>query len=47
MEMPKRSDPQYIEIENFKDYELTNCIAYEMAIRNPEFIKFRKECIEE
>ncbi len=30
---PERSDEIYIEIENFKDYELTNCLAYEMAIR--------------
>jgi len=30
----KRSDPIYIEIENFKDYELTNNIAYEMLYRN-------------
>lgn len=30
----KRSNPIYIEIENFKDYELTNNIAYEMLVRN-------------
>ena len=30
----KRSDNQYIEMEEFADYELTQCIAYEMAIRN-------------
>ena len=28
----------YIEIDNLKDYELTNCIAYEMAIRNKELL---------
>lgn len=33
-----RSDKVYLEIENFEDYELTNCIAYEMAIRNDEVI---------
>lgn len=32
--IPKRSDPIYKEIEEFKDYELTNNVAYEMAIRN-------------
>jgi hypothetical protein len=36
MKTPSRSDTQYREIENFKDYELTQCIAYEMAKRNPE-----------
>lgn len=33
--LPKRDDPIYREIEQFKDYELTECIAYEMAIRTP------------
>jgi hypothetical protein len=32
----KRDDLQYIEIENFEDYELTSCIAFEMAIRNKD-----------
>ncbi len=32
----KRSDKQYIEVEEFANYELTQCIAYEMAIRNKE-----------
>ncbi len=32
--LPKRSDSIYKEIENFKDYELTQCVAYEMSIRN-------------
>jgi len=31
---PKRNDDKYKEIENFKDYELSNNIAYEMAKRN-------------
>jgi len=35
----KRGAARYIEIENFKDYELTPCVAYEMAIRSPAFIK--------
>lgn len=30
----KRSDKQYIEVEEFADYELTQCIAYEMAARD-------------
>ena len=34
--LPTRSDTSYKEIEKFKDFELTQCIAYEMAIRNPE-----------
>ncbi len=34
VKMPKRTDTIYEEIENFKDYELTQCVAYEMAIRN-------------
>lgn len=36
MTKPLRSDNKYLEIEKFKDYEVTQCIAYEMAIRNPE-----------
>ena len=36
---PKREDLIYKEIENFEDYELTQCIAYEMAIRNKEVRK--------
>ena len=34
--MTPRSDNKYIEIDNFKTYELTPCIAYEMASRNDE-----------
>ena len=34
-----RGDKQYTDVENFKKYELTHCIAYEMAIRNDEVIK--------
>jgi len=36
MKRPLRSDTKYTEIEKFKDYEVTQCIAYEMAIRNPK-----------
>lgn len=39
IELPKRKAPIYKEIEEFKDYEFTNCIAYEMAIRNKQVIK--------
>ncbi len=35
----KRNDKQYIEIEQFADYELTQCVAYELAIRNPKYKK--------
>ncbi|MFK5936818.1 MAG: hypothetical protein QM497_00330 [Sulfurimonas sp.] len=34
--LPQRSDAIYKEIESFEDYELTQCIVYEMAIRNSE-----------
>lgn len=34
--LPQRDDLIYKEIEEFEDYELTNCVAYEMAIRNKE-----------
>lgn len=32
--LPKRSDDIYAEIESFEPYELTQCVVYEMAIRN-------------
>ena len=35
-DLPKRDDAIYKEIESFADYELTQCLAYEMAIRNDE-----------
>ena len=38
MKIPNRADKQYTDIEKFKKYELTHCIAYEMAIRNDEVI---------
>ena len=34
--LPKRSDEIYEVIENYKPYELTHCLSYEMAIRNKE-----------
>ena len=36
--LPSRNDTIYQEIESFKDYEYTNCIAYEMAVRDTNFI---------
>ncbi len=42
-ELPKRDDKIYKEIEEFKDYELTYCVAYEMAIRNDEVKGLLKE----
>lgn len=42
-QLPKRSDSIYKEIEEFKDYELTNCIAFEMAIRNNQVFKIDEE----
>ena len=40
--LPQRDDLIYKEIEEFQDYELTNCIAYEMMIRNSVFLKDRE-----
>jgi len=37
-----RNDKQYIDVENFVDYEFTSCIAYEMAIRNDRVIELLK-----
>lgn len=36
MKKIKRDDAIYLEIESFADYELTQCIAYEMAVRNKQ-----------
>ena len=38
-----RDDKQYIEIENFKNYELLNNIIFEMAIRNKDLISLLTE----
>jgi len=37
--LPSRSDEIYKEIESFEEYELTQCVAYEMAIRNEDSLK--------
>jgi len=37
--LPSRSDEIYKEIESFEDYELSQCVAYEMAIRNEDNLK--------
>jgi len=42
-----RFDNQYKDIEKFKDFELTQCIAYEMAIRNPERKKLQEEYLKQ
>lgn len=34
-----RNDNLYREIEEFEEYEITNCIAYEMAIRNNSYLE--------
>lgn len=39
----KRDDAIYKEIESFEDYELTQCLAYEAAIRTPQISKILKE----
>jgi len=36
MNYTKRTDDIYLEIECFQDYELTQCVAYEMMVRNGE-----------
>lgn len=41
IELPKRSDDIYKEIENFEDYEYTNCIAYHMGMRNKDVKRIR------
>ncbi|MFK5937080.1 MAG: hypothetical protein QM497_01675 [Sulfurimonas sp.] len=43
--IPKRSDTIYKEIEEFEDYELTQCVAYEMAIRNEYNLKLLDEIV--
>ena len=39
--LPLPNDPRYENIANYKDYEFTYCIAYEMAIRTDEFYKIK------
>ncbi len=43
--LPKRSDDIYKEIESFEEYELTQCVAYEMAIRNDDNLKAIEEVV--
>ncbi len=42
----KRNSPIYTDIEKFADYELTQCIAYEMAIRDSYYQKQVDEVID-
>ncbi len=42
----KRDAPKYLEMEKFKDYELTNCIAYEMMIRSVNSIDYFNKNLE-
>ncbi|MDD2292060.1 MAG: hypothetical protein PHV52_07265 [Aliarcobacter sp.] len=46
VKLPQRDDLIYKEIEEFQEYELTNCIAYEMAIRNTELKKLLKKIMQ-
>ena len=41
----KRSDNQYVEVEEFSDYELTQCIAYEMVIRDRHYKRVADEVV--
>ena len=43
---PSRQSEKYMDIENFKDYELFYCFAYELAIRNSEIKKELNNYIE-
>ncbi len=43
----KRIDKQYIEIEEFEDYELTPCVTYEMMIRDDDEMKQINTTIQE
>lgn len=47
IDLPKRSDAIYQEIECFNDYEYTNCIAYEMVIRIEVVKEFSKEILKQ
>ena len=46
IDLPNRGDTTYKEIKEFKDYEFTNCIAYEMVIRNNKVIELIKRFLE-
>ena len=45
MKQIKRSDRQYIEVEEFADYELTQCITYEMMARDSYHKKLADEVV--
>jgi len=42
-DLPNRDDEIYQEIEALEDFEFTNCIAFEMAIRNKEVKSIKKK----
>ena len=42
-----RGDSNYKEIEEFEEYEITNCVVYEMAIRNSNYLQEVLERVEE
>ena len=41
-----RDMERYISIEKFNNYELTQCISYEMAIRNPKYKRIANQILE-
>ena len=43
-EILKRSDVAYQEIETFKDYEFSYCIAFEMAKRDSDTLRLFTYC---
>jgi len=45
--LPLRRESMYTDIEKFEEYEFTNCIAYEMAIRNDDNKELIKEFVKE
>jgi len=44
--LPQRDDAIYKEIESFEEYELTQCVAYEMAIRNEANLSMIDDVVE-
>ncbi len=46
VEIMNRSDNEYLEIEQFKEYEFSWCIAFEMAKHNPELLREARRFIE-
>ncbi len=43
--LPKRDDDIYLDIEKFEDYELTDCIVYEMELRSKKVQDFIAQII--